>query len=231
MPVSLVWFRQDLRLADNPALTLAAQRGTVVPVYIDCSAEEGPWPPGGASRWWLHQSLQRLDATLRDRNSRLCMRQGPASAVLRELCAETGADAVFWNRRYEPVITARDASVKSELRAAGLIAESRNAALLVEPWEIANQSGKPFRVFTPFWRALLKQYAPAAPLPVPAAQFAFIVARVVAAGEIAPDAACCVVRAHGPRLVSRRSGRVGTPRSVREATAARLRASTRSARG
>jgi len=167
MPVSLVWFRQDLRLADNPALTLASQRGAVVPVYIDCAAEEGAWPPGGASRWWLHQSLLQLDGSLRAHGSRLCLRQGPALQQLRELCAATGADAVYWNRRYEPAIKARDATLKAELRAAGLIAESRNAALLVEPWEIANQSGKPFQVFTPFWRAMLKQLNPTAALPAP----------------------------------------------------------------
>ncbi len=145
---SLMWFRQDLRLADNPALTAAVKRGRpVVPVYIWSPDEEGDWPPGAASRWWLHHSLAALDARLRQRGSRLIIRRGPALPALRQLLRETGADRVFWNRRYEPVIGKRDAEIEKMLPA-----ESFNSALLVEPWEL-----KPYRVFTPFWRACLSK--------------------------------------------------------------------------
>lgn len=167
-PVALVWFRLDLRLADNPALAAAIQRGgAVVPVFIHAPDEEAPWSPGGASNWWLHQSLKSLDASLRERGSQLILRRGPTRETLQALVHETGATSVFWNRRYEPAVIARDTTVKDALRHAGLMAESFNAALLHEPWTIQNQSGKPFRVFTPFWKHCLAQPAPVMPLPAP----------------------------------------------------------------
>src|SRR5436190_7437209 len=108
--VSLVWFRLDLRLADNPALAAALERGgSVVPVFIHAPDEEAPWSPGAASNWWLHQSLQSLDASLRKLGSQLILRRGPTLATLQALIRETGATAVFWNRRYEPAAIARDA--------------------------------------------------------------------------------------------------------------------------
>jgi deoxyribodipyrimidine photo-lyase len=162
------WFRLDLRLADNPALAAALERGgPVVPVFIWSPEEEAPWSPGGASRWWLHQSLRALDASLRAAGSRLILRRGPALETLRALIKETGAAAVFWNRRYEPAVVARDAKVKEALRDDGLAVESFNAALLREPWTVQNQSGKPFQVFTPFWKHCLAQPDPPAPLPAP----------------------------------------------------------------
>jgi len=166
-PRSLLWFRQDLRLQDNPALHSALQRGAVIPVYIESFGEEGDWPPGAASRWWLHRSLQSLTAELQALGAPLILRRGAALQELRRLLQETGADAVFWNRRYEPAVLARDRSLKQALRAEGLIAESGNAALLVEPWDIRNQSGKPFQVFTPFMRQLLKQLAVPKAVPAP----------------------------------------------------------------
>jgi len=150
--VSLVWFRFDLRLSDQPALLAAAKAGTVVPVYIWSPDEEGNWPLGGATRWWLHHALARLDESLRELGSRLIVRRGPTLATLLDLSRETGASAVYWNRRHEPAATARDAGIKSALRAAGLRVESFNGSLLKEPWELATQSGQPFQVFTPFWR-------------------------------------------------------------------------------
>ena len=143
---SIVWFRLDLRLADNPALSAAVSRGgAVVPVFIWAPEEEAPWSPGAASRWWLHQSLTALDITLGARGSRLVIRRGSSLDTLRELMEETGADRVFWNRRYEPALIARDKIIE-----AALPSESFNSALLFEPWEL-----KPYRVFTPFWRACL----------------------------------------------------------------------------
>jgi deoxyribodipyrimidine photo-lyase len=168
VPVTLVWFRNDLRGGDNPALQGAVARGgVVIPVYVHAPDEEQPWTPGGASRWWSHQSLQSLGATLESLQSRLIIRTGNSLQQLKALVTETGADAVFWNRRYEPVVTARDAGIKTELRALELTVESFNGALLHEPWTIQNQSGKPFQVFTPFWKHCLSKPDPAAPLPAP----------------------------------------------------------------
>jgi len=160
---ALLWFRQDLRLADNPALAAALDCGSpVVPVFIWAPEEEGDWPPGAASRWWLHQSLTSLSAELRKRGSRLIIRRGPTAAALSRLVAESGASAVFWNRRYEPAAVARDREVKSTLRKGGASAASFNGSLLFEPWTICNGSQQPFRVFTPFWHACLnKPLAPA----------------------------------------------------------------------
>ncbi|MCG3149814.1 MAG: Deoxyribodipyrimidine photo-lyase [Verrucomicrobiae bacterium] len=153
MSVSIVWFRLDLRLRDNPALEAAAKLGEVVPVFIWAPEEEGAWPPGAASRWWLHHSLQALAKDL----GGLVIRRGPSLAALRQLVKETGATAVFWNRRYEPALIARDTKVKQALIADGLKVESFNSALLFEPWEIKSGSGGPYKVFTPFYRACLSK--------------------------------------------------------------------------
>jgi deoxyribodipyrimidine photo-lyase len=167
--ITLLWLRQDLRLDDNPALAAALSGGgTVVPVFLFAPAEEGDWGPGGASRWWLHQSLKNLAADLEQRGSRLCLRGTDDSlAELLRLARECGAQRVVWNRRYEPAIRARDQAVKTALRAAGLTAESSNGALLHEPWSVATRAGTPFQVFTPFWRHCLSLPDPAEPLPAP----------------------------------------------------------------
>ena len=160
---ALLWFRQDLRLSDNPALAAALERSSpVIPVFIWAPEEEGDWPPGAASRWWLHHSLASLKAELEQRGSRLIVRRGPTAATLSRLLAESGASAVLWNRRYEPAAIARDREVKSLLRESGVTVRSFNGSLLFEPWTIRNSSEQPFRVFTPFWRACLNK--PLAPV-------------------------------------------------------------------
>ncbi len=170
MSVSIVWLRNDLRLSDNPALAEGLRSGqAVVPVFILDDETEGLRPIGGASRWWLHHSLQSLDASLRKLGSRLTLRRGPAERVLVELAAECGAEAIFWNRVYDEGSRNRDARLKKSLSERGLRAESFKANLLFEPWEIKNQSGTPFKVFTPFWRACRTQSPPDDPLPAPKA--------------------------------------------------------------
>lgn len=166
---SIVWFRHDLRLDDNPALQAAlVHGGPVIPVFVRNIDEETPWRPGEASDWWLHQSLQALEESLRLCGSKLVIRTGASVAELTRLAAETQATAVFWNRRYEPQSVARDKRVKAELRGAGLIAESFNGQLLFEPWDLSTQQGRPYQVFTAFWRACLARPEPSAPLPSPA---------------------------------------------------------------
>ena len=158
---TLVWFRQDLRLDDNPALLRALEGGgEAIPVYIWSPQEEGDWPAGGASRWWLHQSLRALAGSLAEHGSRLILRAGPALETLRTLVKETGAHAVQWNRRYEPAIIKRDSQIKQALEAEGVAVKSFNGALLWEPWEALKNDGDPYKVFTPYWKNRQKLGAP-----------------------------------------------------------------------
>ncbi len=165
---TIIWFRQDLRVQDNPALAAAVARGgPVVPVYIFDEAGEGRWPMGGASRWWLHHSLATLDASLRERGSRLVLARGESGAVLAGLIKSTDANAVCWNRRDEPAAIARDKTLKAGLTAASVEAKSFNAALLFEPHTVQNKAGGPFQVFTPFWKHC-QTLAVEAPVKLPA---------------------------------------------------------------
>ncbi len=167
---TLVWFRSDLRIADNPALSAAAQDDAVIPVFIHAPGEEAPWAPGAASTWWLHHSLERIALDLRGLGSRRRLRVADDSqGELWALARECGAHRIVWNRRYEPAIIARDQKIKAALRASGIAADSFNAALLHEPWDIANKSGAPYQVFTPYWRQCLSRGEPDAPLDAPAA--------------------------------------------------------------
>ncbi|MFC3714554.1 cryptochrome/photolyase family protein [Luteimonas soli] len=170
MPTAILWFRNDLRLDDNPALQAALRAGlTPVPVYIHAPGEEGDWAPGAASDAWRQRSLRALDADLRGRGSRLRLFTGTSSEVLHELVAATGAEAVFWNRRYEPAVEERDTRIKRALRTLGVRAESFNGSLLFEPWQLETKTGDPYRVFTPFWRTALKQWRLQATAPAPEA--------------------------------------------------------------
>lgn len=165
---TLVWFRDDLRTVDNPALVAAAEAGEpVVSVYVLDEESDGVRPLGGAARWWLHESLTQLRAHLERLGVPLVLRRGDASSVIPRLVDETGATRVLWNRRYGAAERAVDADLKTRLRDAGVEARSFNASLLFEPWEITNGSGHPYKVFTPFWRACLEAPPPRAPLDEP----------------------------------------------------------------
>ncbi|MBX3430706.1 MAG: deoxyribodipyrimidine photo-lyase [Hyphomonadaceae bacterium] len=154
---AIVWLRQDLRIADNPALTaaVASKRPLVVAFVLDDETPE-KWRLGGASRWWLHHSLQALNRDLKAKGVTLVLRRGRSDAVMLDLVRETGAGAVFWNRCYEPHAIARDRALKQSLATQGVEVESFNGALMHEPWEVKTKSGAPFKVFTPFWRACLQ---------------------------------------------------------------------------
>ncbi|MEX0731395.1 MAG: deoxyribodipyrimidine photo-lyase [Aquisalimonadaceae bacterium] len=168
MKPQIVWFRRDLRLADNPALVHATRSGPVIPVYLFAPGEDGVWAPGGASRWWLHHSLLALKHTLEERGLRLIIREGTDSlSMLRELVSETDAAGVAWNRLYDPLATARDRIIKRTLRADGMTADSFNAALLQEPWAVTKKDGGPYRAFTPFWRVLRASGIDEPPQPPP----------------------------------------------------------------
>ena len=162
---ALVWLRNDLRLADNPALLAAAARNRpVVVVYVLDDANAGAWRAGAASRWWLHHSLQSLQGDLEALGGSLVLKRGNARTLIPDLAASIGAHGVYWNRAYEPWAIARDTEIKQTLKDAAIEARSFNGALLVEPWDIATQQGRPYKVFTPFWRALQRDHVPPEPV-------------------------------------------------------------------
>ena len=168
MSTAIVWFRGDLRMADNPALTLACFRHSrVLPLYIHAPELEAPWEPGAASRWWLHHSLEALQGELEESGATLLLQQGDPLSILEALAARYRIDAVYWNRQYEPAAVTRDARVKKGLRKLGLAVHSQPGNLWREPWEVATKSGEPYRVFTPFWRNIRASLDAASPLPVP----------------------------------------------------------------
>jgi deoxyribodipyrimidine photo-lyase len=147
----VVWFRQDLRLTDNPALAAAVASGRpIIPLYV---LDETGAPLGGASLWWLDKSLASLDASLQALGSRLILRRGDPAHQIGEIITTTGAEAVVWNRLYDKHSVARDSALKSDLCEDGVEARSFDGGLLVEPWTVRSGSGEPYKVFTPFWRA------------------------------------------------------------------------------
>jgi deoxyribodipyrimidine photo-lyase len=151
---TLVWLRNDLRIADNPALATALKHDAPVHAVYVLETDRGLRPLGGAAKVWLHESLKALNGDLAERGVRLSYREGDSATLIPELVRETGAERVYWNRRYDPAGRAHDAALKSALKSDGIEAESFNAALLVEPWDIATKQGTPYGVFTPFWNAL-----------------------------------------------------------------------------
>ncbi len=162
---AIIWFREDLRCSDNPALSAAVATGRpVLCVYIRDPGQK----PGGASRWWLAGSLRALDRALSERGARLDILEGEPDELLPRLVERSGASHVHWNRRYDARGIATDTALKSRLRAMGVEAASCNGHLLHEPWEVRSKAGGPMRVFTPFWRAARARGEPALPLPAPA---------------------------------------------------------------
>ncbi|MFD1914388.1 cryptochrome/photolyase family protein [Halodurantibacterium flavum] len=153
------WVRRDLRLADNPALAVAAAQGPVIPVFILDPETEGL---GAAPLWRLGLGLGHFAGVLRGRDSRLILRQGPALETLRALVAETGARQIVWNRWYEPAALRRDKAVKAALREDGLTVESHNSHLLFEPWQVETGQGGYYKVYSPFWRAVAGRDLPGA---------------------------------------------------------------------
>lgn len=146
----IVWFRQDLRLKDNPALFSAHEMGKpILPVYILDDENSGDWKMGAASRWWLHESLIALNNSL---EGKLCLAKGCAQEILANIVKNTGADVVYWNRCYEPWCIARDTEIKETLRSTGIEAKSFNGSLLFEPHTTLKKDGTPYKVFTPFYK-------------------------------------------------------------------------------
>lgn len=164
----LIWFRDDLRFADQPALAAAAEHGApVLCIHIRHDGIAGARPLGGASKWWLHHSLAALAGTLAKAGTRLHLLQGDPRELVPAIVRASGASHVFWTRRYGGAEIAIDTSIKEALKAQGVEAVSFSGQLLFEPWQVKTKTGDPFKVFTPFWRACLALPPPPAPIPAP----------------------------------------------------------------
>ncbi|MEM8578096.1 MAG: deoxyribodipyrimidine photo-lyase [Pseudomonadota bacterium] len=160
---TLLWLRRDLRLSDHPALTAAAKRGPVIPVYIRDDIVDRM---GTAPAWRLGLGLEHLAGSFKEKGSRLIFRSGDALEVLQTLVEETGADAVYWSRLYDPEATARDTKVKEALKGQGVEAKSFGGHLMFEPWTVETKTGTFYKVYTPFWK-MVRTRDVDAPLPTP----------------------------------------------------------------
>ena len=164
-PITIFWFRQDLRLSDNPGLYKAAQQGKVLPIYILDDEGAGEFKMGGASRWWLHHSLEKLNESL---GGHLLLYKGNPSEIIQMLCREHNIKYVHWNRCYEPWRIHRDAHLKTQLKVQGIECVSFNGSLLWEPWDILKKDATSYKIFTPYYRrGCLTTTAPRKPLPKP----------------------------------------------------------------
>ncbi|MEI6559692.1 MAG: deoxyribodipyrimidine photo-lyase [Rhodospirillaceae bacterium] len=163
-PPVLLWFRSDLRLADNPALTAAAMSGRpVIPVFI----HDDPSDLGGASRWWLHQSLVALSRDIGTLGSSLVVRRGDAPTVLAALGKETGAATLHFNRVPRPREARQEELIAGLLGSRGIAVHGHDSALLFEPRTVRTQAGGNFKVFTAFWKTCMAMPEPSRPLPAP----------------------------------------------------------------
>ncbi len=158
----IMWFRQDLRLADNAALCAAAAAGPVICLYIQDDETPGEWRWGGASRWWLHRSLEALGKSIK-----LTLRSGKADLILADVLKESGATAVYFARDYAPWSPNLEVKVKAACDMAGASCHRFGGFLLHEPEAIRTGAGEPYKVYTPFSRACLATGDPRLPRPVP----------------------------------------------------------------
>lgn len=168
-PVQLMWFRDDLRTADNPALSSALSAGPVIAVFILDQGSPDIRPLGGAAKWWLHHGLKSLLASLKELGIPLALLSGPADRIIMEFAGQAKAQAVHWNRRYGQPERAVDTQAKTALRGLGIEAHSYPGTLLHEPWELLTKNGTGYKVFTPFYNAL-RNSTIRPPLPAPSAQ-------------------------------------------------------------
>ena len=160
--IAIHWFRQDLRLSDNPALARAGKHKRILPIYILDDGNAGEHAMGGASRWWLHHSLTALNKSL---DGKLSVYRGNPQCIFDDILARFDVEAVCWNRCYEPWRTNRDKNVEKHLETKGMAVHVFNGSLLWEPWDVQKGDGTPYRVFTPFYRkGCLKAEAPRVPL-------------------------------------------------------------------
>lgn len=159
---TIVWFRRDLRLSDQAALIEAASKGPVIPVYVLDDETPKHRRMGGASRWWLHHSLASLDERLREKGSRLILRRGKAATVIADIMRKAGANEIHALRHYEPWWRNAERELKEELGGDRKLCLHEGNYLL-PPGAVTTGSGEPYKIYTPFWRALNDRMPPAEP--------------------------------------------------------------------
>ena len=163
--INVMWFRQDLRLADNPALTNALEDGKTLPIFILDNVNSKEHINGAASKWWLHHSLSKLNKSLKNK---LCFFIGNPIDILDEIHKQFEISNIFWSRCYEPWRIKRDKKIKKYFSDQNVNVNTFNGSLLWEPWNIAKKDGTPYKVFTPYYRkGCLNSDKPRMPLPVP----------------------------------------------------------------
>ena len=166
--LALLWLRQDLRLADHHALVAAlAQAERVLPVFVLDEAAGGDWAPGGASRWWLHHSLESLGRAFAERGTTLILRRGDAAAIIPALARETGADSVQCGLAHEPWLRRLDATVAAALEADGRRLVAHRVSTLFDLDAIRSKTGTRYAIYTPFARTCRALPDPEPPLPAP----------------------------------------------------------------
>ena len=162
---SIVWFREDLRLADNPALHAGHERGAPLLCVFVMEEDNEVRPDGAAARWWLHHSLEALADALDKAGARLDILAGASATLIPELAKTSEAGALFFNRRY-----GAPAKLDEHIEEAlgdGCPVEVHNGRLLNEPWEIKTKTGGSYGVFTPYWKTVVADGLPDKPLPKP----------------------------------------------------------------
>ncbi len=158
---SIVLFRQDLRTTDHPALSAAAENGgMIIPLYVWAPQEDGEWPMGSGSKWWLHYSLVSLKQNLKSLNLDLIIKMGKTIEIIENIIAETGATAVFLHKSYEPAHIQNDKLLEKALQKKGITVHFFEGTLLFNPASIHTKEGNPFKVFTAFWNHCLKFHEP-----------------------------------------------------------------------
>jgi deoxyribodipyrimidine photo-lyase len=167
MSTNIVWLRNDLRLADHPALAAAHEAGAFLPVFVLDEEAAGRWRIGGASRWWLHGSLKALAEDFRKRGAMLTLKRGEARQIIPALARELGAASVFASRSHEPWLRAMDRDIAEALKTQGIAFHRYRSSLMFGPEEITTNSGGAYGVYAPFSRACFDKFAPRPPIPAP----------------------------------------------------------------
>ena len=182
---SLVWLRNDLRVSDNPALAAACKGGGAVHALYIHETDEALRAVGDAGRWWLHRSLESLGDALGKLGITLLVRTGKAGDVLEDVIAKHRVTDLHWNRRYAPAERELDQVLKAKFRESGLTVVSHVGNVLAEPWTIETGQGKPYSVFSPFWKTL-RDKPIERPIPAPEAVGDAVSAKTFDAEYIAP---------------------------------------------
>ncbi len=165
---TVVWFRDDLRIADHPAFFHAAKSGEpIMALYILDEKSDGLRPLGSAQKWFLYHALKSLDESLGKIGGCLHLRSGKSREIIREIINNENIGAVHWNRRCGKAELEIDAGLKAELQSVGVVVNSFQGNLLHEPYTTKTGSGGPYRVYSPFWRSLIASGEPRAPFPAP----------------------------------------------------------------